>query len=120
MIITNNSKVYEKYKDDYKIYYKECSFREILLYIRDRVHEGYTLLTHPLSSSIKPNETPYKSVLISDYKKSLDYKSLMIIENAILTYDKFKKDKDYTIKLTDRIIDDFKIVDLSIIENAIS
>ena len=43
----------------------------------------------------------------------------MIIENAILTYDKFKKDKDYTIELTDRIIEDFKIVDLSIIENTI-
>ncbi len=120
MIITNNNKVHEKYKNDYKIYYKECSFREILLYVRDRVHEGYVLLTHPLSSSIKPNETPYKSVLISDYKKSLDYKSLMIIENAIITYDKFKKDKDYTVELTDRIIEDFKIVDLSIIQNALS
>jgi len=119
MIITNNNKVYEKYKSDYKVYYKECSFKEILLYVRDRIHEGHILLTHPLSSSIKPNETPYKSVLISDYKKSLDYKSLTIIENAILTYDKFKKDKDYTVELTDRIMDDFKIVDLSIIENAI-
>lgn len=119
MIITNNHKVYEKFKDDYSIYYKECSFREVLLYTRDRIHEGYTLLTHPLSSSIKPNETPYKSVIISDSKKSLDYKSLMIIENAIITYDKFKKDKDYTVELTDRIIDDFKTVDLSIIENSI-
>ena len=119
MIITNNDKVYEQFKNDYKIYYKECSFREILLYVRDRVHEGHVLLTHPLSSSIKPNETPFKSILISDYKKSLDYKSLMIIENAIITYDKFKKDKDYTVELTDRIIEDFKIVDLSIIQSAL-
>mgnify|MGYP000215240802 CR=1 FL=1 len=118
MIITNNDKVYEQFKNDYKIYYKECSFREILLYVRDRVHEGHVLLTHPLSSSIKPNETPFKSILISDYKKSLDYKSLMIIENAIMVYDKFKKDKDYTVELTDKIIEDFKIVDLSVVENA--
>lgn len=120
MIVTNNDKVFQMYKDDYSIYYKECNFREILLYIRDRIHEGHVLLTHPLSSSIKPNETPYKSVIISDYKKSLDYKSLMIIENAIMTYDKFKKDKDYTVELTERIIDDFKMVDLSIMRNAIS
>ena len=119
MIVTNNDKVYEKFKDDYSIYYKECSFREILLYIRDRIHEGHLLLTHPLSSSIKPNETPYKSVLISDDIKGLDYKSLMIIESAIMTYDKFKKDKNFTIELTDKIIDDFKLIDLSIIENAI-
>ena len=43
----------------------------------------------------------------------------MIIESAIMTYDKFKKDKDFTVQLTDKIIDDFKIVDLSIIENAV-
>ena len=118
MIVTNNDKVYKKFKDDYSIYYKECSFREILLYIRDRIHEGHLLLTHPLSSSIKPNETPYKSISSDDIKE-LDYKSLMIIENAIMTYDKFKKDKDFTVELTDRIIDDFKMVDLSIIENAV-
>ena len=112
MIVTNNDKVYEKFKDDYSIYYKEC-------YVRDRIHEGHKLLTHPLSSSIKPNETPYKSILISDDLKSLDYNSLIIIENAIMTYDKFKKDKNFTIELTDKIIDDFKLIDLSIIENAI-
>ena len=71
-----------------------------------------------LPSSLK-GKPPYKSVLISDYKTSLDYKSLMIIENAIMTYDKFKKDKDYTVELTDSIVDDFKMIDLSIIENAI-
>lgn len=119
MIITNNNKVYEEFKSDHNIYYKECSFKDILLYTRDRVHEGYTILTHPLSSSIKPNETPYKSILISDTKKTLDYKSLMIIENALLTYDKFEKDANHTIILNDRIRDDFKVVDLSIIKSAI-
>ena len=71
-----------------------------------------------LPSSLK-GKPPYKSVLISDDIKGLDYKSLMIIENAIMTYDKFKKDKDFTVQLTDKIIDDFKMVDLSIIENAV-
>ncbi|WP_455539054.1 GrdX family protein [Terrisporobacter sp.] len=120
MIVTNNDKVYEKFKADYKVYFKECSFRGILIYVRNKVHEGHEILSHPLSSSIKPNETPYKSILISDYQKSLDYKSLIIIENAILTYDKFKKDKDYTIELTDKIVEDFKTVDLSIIENILN
>ena len=119
MIVTNNDKVYEKFKDDYSIYYKDCSFREVLLYVRDRIHEGHKLLPHPLSSSIKTNETPYKSILTSDDLNSLDYNSLIIIENAIMTYDKFKKDKNFTIELTDKIIDDFKLIDLSIIENAI-
>lgn len=119
MIITNNNKVYEEFKNDYNIYYEECSFKDILLYTRNKIHEGHIILTHPLSSSIKPNETPYKSILISDNKKSLDYKSLNIIENAILTYEKFQKDANHTIILNDRIKDDFKTIDLSIIKSAI-
>ena len=58
-------------------------------------------------------------LLISDNIKELDYKSLMIIENAIMTYDKFEKDAKDTVELTDKIIDDFKDVDLSIIKSAL-
>ncbi|MEG0855637.1 MAG: GrdX family protein [Terrisporobacter sp.] len=119
MIVTNNNKVYEELRNDYNIYYKECSFRDVLVYVRDKVHEGHTLLTHPLSSSIKPNETPYKSILISDKKNNLDNDSLLIIENAILSFDKFAKDANHMIKLTDKIRDDFKFVDLSIIKSAL-
>ena len=43
----------------------------------------------------------------------------MIIENALLTYDKFEKDANHAIILNDRIRDDFKVVDLSIIKSAI-
>ena len=31
-----------------------------------------------------------------------------------MTYDKFKKDKNFTIELTDKIIDDFKSSDIKI------
>lgn len=119
MIVTNNDKVYNELKNDYNIYYEDCSFRNILVYVRDRIHEGHTLLTHPLSSSIKPNETPYKSVIISDKKNKLDNDSLLIIENAILTFDKFARDANYTVELTDRICNDFKTVDLSVIKSAL-
>lgn len=119
MVVTNNDKVFEELKDDYNIYYKDCSFREILLYVRDRIHEGHVLLTHPLSSSIKPNETPYKSIIISDKKNKLDYDSLLIIENALLTFDKFAKDANHTVELTEKIRDDFKVVDLLIIKSAL-
>ena len=119
MIITNNDRVYNELKDEHQIYYKNCSFKEILLDVRDRVHQGYELMTHPLSSSIKPNETPYKSIIMSNSKGNLDYHSLSIIENALLTYDKFAKNADYTVDLTDRIHEDFKLVDLTIIKSAL-
>ncbi len=119
IIITNNDMVYNKYKNEYKIELYDCSIKEVMLKVRDKVHEGYKVLTHPLSSSIKPNESLFKSIMISDDKSVLDYDSVVIIENAIMTCDKFNKIK-YNIVYTDRIIEDFKLIDLTVLESALN
>jgi hypothetical protein len=71
-----------------------------------------------LSGSIKPNETPYKSIIISKNKQNLDEKGLIIIEESILTARKFLENKA-TPNWTDRVLNDFMIIDLSLIENVI-
>lgn len=119
MIITNNNTVYEKYKDKFNINIIDGSFRDVLIKTRDKIHEGYELLTHPLSSSVKPNETPYKSIIISDDKGNINYDSLMIIENSIITYDNFNKVK-LNYKFSDTIIEDFKLIDLTVLESALN
>lgn len=119
IIITNNQYVYEKYKDTMDIIYNEkFSYMEILSFVRDKIHEGHKLLTHPLSGSIKPNETPYKTILISKDKKELDMEGLKIIEESILTARKFQEDK-ITPNWTEKVLDDFRVIDLSLIENVI-
>lgn len=119
VIITNNDMVYNKYKDEYSVEFYDCSIKEIMIKVRDKVHEGFKMLTHPLSSSIKPNESLFKSIIISDNKDILDYDSLIIIENGIITCDKFNKIK-YNIVYTDKIIDDFKLIDLTVLESALN
>jgi hypothetical protein len=119
MIITNNNLVYDKYKDIYKINFVDGTYKDVLILVRNKIHEGYEILTHPLSSSVKPNETPYKSVIISDEKGKLNYDSLTIIENSIITYDKFDKDK-LGIKYSDKVIGDFKLIDLTVLESALN
>lgn len=118
MIITNNEWVYSKYKNIYNILYIDGSYRDVLVKTRDKVQEGYELMTHPLSSSLKPNETPYKSVIISEQKSSLNFDSLYIIENSILAYDRFYKNK--LISLTEKIKEDFKLIDLTVLESALN
>jgi len=118
MIITNNEWVYNKYKDTYDTLFIEGTFRDVLVKIRDKVHEGYELLTHPLASSIKPNETPYKSVLISDVKGNLNYDSVIIIENAIMSFDKFNLNKIKNIN--EKMKEDFKLIDLTVLESALN
>ncbi|NLY44951.1 MAG: GrdX protein [Tissierella sp.] len=119
ILITNNYKVYKKYRDHIDITYDQnFTYLEILEYTRDKIHQGHELLTHPLSGSIKPNETPYKSILISKKRNGLDFNSLSIIEESIKTTEKFLNDK-ITPNWTDKVLEDFKVIDLSLIENVI-
>lgn len=118
MIITNNEMVYNKYKDKYNLLLIDGSYRDVLVKTRDKIQDGYELLTHPLSSSLKPNETPYKSVIISDNKGSLNFESVYIIENSIMVYDRFNKNK--LISLTEKIKEDFKLIDLTVLESALN
>ena len=118
MIITNNELVYSKYKDDYDILFLDGTYRDVLVKTRDKVHEGYELLTHPLSSSIKPNETPYKSVIISDIKGNLNYNSVIIIEDSIMTFDKFNLNKIKNIN--EKMKEDFKLIDLTVLKSALN
>lgn len=117
MIITNNDTVYDAYKNDYNVIFIDGGFKDVLLKVRDYVHKGHELLTHPLSSSIKPNETPYKSVIISDEIGQLNYESVVLIENCIMAFDKFAKIK-LNINYTDKVIEDFKLIDKTVIDNA--
>jgi hypothetical protein len=119
MIITNNNTVFDKYKDKYNINFVDGNFRDVLIKTRDKIHEGYELLTHPLSSSVKPNEAPYKSIIISEKNGSINYDSLMVIENSIITYDNFNKDRK-SFKFNEKIMEDFKLVDLTVLESALN
>ena len=91
-IITNNSKVRDMFSENYNLEYLDTDYIGVLKKIRDMVHLGFKLYTHPLSGSIKPNETPYKSVIVSDTCKGLDFESLEIIESSIRVAEKFLKD----------------------------
>lgn len=119
IIITNNKYVEEKFKTILDVeYYEDKDYMSILEYVRDKIHSGHELLTHPLSGSIKPNETPYKSIIISGEVNGLDESGLKIIEESILTAKKFIKDRT-TPKWTESILDDFRVIDLSLMENVI-
>ena len=116
-IVTNNTMVYDRFKDSYYFIFFDFSYSGILIKVRDMVHAGHQLLSHPLSGSVKPNETPYKSVLVSKTVGKLDFKSLSIIEQSIVVCEKFGANRFH---LTESICDDFMIIDLSLISGALS
>jgi hypothetical protein len=115
-VITNNPLVKEELSNKEDICYFEATYEDILLEVRACIYDGYKLLSHPLSGSVKPGETPYKSVLISTKKETVDIQSARIIEQALETRRKFV---DRTKGLKESVLSDFQMVDMTLLESAL-
>ena len=98
-------------------FHPELNYREILVKVRDMVYAGHTLYTHPLAGSVKPNETPYKSVVVSVEPHGFDMMESEIISNAIGVYDKFKP---IGWQLAERHHKDFQLIDYTLLAGAIN
>lgn len=115
ILITNNPMVNERYGAQIETKYEEnFAYLDILTYTRDQIHLGHQLLTHPLSSSIKPNETPYKSILISKARGAVDFDSIKLIEESIDSCKKFQENRK-TPNWTEQIKQDFMLIDCDLI-----
>lgn len=116
-IITNNTLVYQKYQKRFTVRMNEDEYEQVLIKVRDLVHRGWRLCTHPLAGSIKPNETPYRSIVIRK-GSGLDCQSLELIENSINVYRGFIRNTTPP-AWSEKILDDFRVVDLNILESAL-
>ena len=104
----------------YKVVFIEGTMMDTLKKVRDCIHIGHKLLTHPLMSSIKPNETPYRTICISiEILSKVDLQSLSIIEECIMTTQKFLNDFK-TPQWNEKILLDFQLIDYDIIDHAIN
>ena len=116
-LITNNPKFIEENLKDIEIEYLDVSYVDILRKVRDYVHENWEIVTHPLYGSVKPNETIYRTIVIKE-NNSLDITSVNLISDAILTFKKFRNNREVP-QWTDRVKDDFSVIDHDLILNAI-
>ena len=116
-LITNNPKFIEENLKDIEIEYLDVSYIDILRKVRDHVHENWEIVTHPLYGSVKPNETIYRTIVLKE-NNSLDITSVNLISDAILTFKKFRNNREVP-QWTDRVKDDFSVIDHDLILNAI-
>lgn len=85
------------------------------------VAAGYRLLSHPLTGSIRPDITPYKTVLLSASPGAVDPVSLQLIDRAAGYAERLYRLREtplYT-QWDARTREDFQLVDLSIVEQAL-
>ena len=60
---------------------------DVLIRVRDGVHRGDRLLTHPLCGNLRPYQQPFRSILIEEHPGELvDLDSLSLIEEAVAVY----------------------------------
>ncbi len=116
LIITNNKKVLDELGSEKNIEYHDIDALELLYIVRNKIHTGSILLSHPLSGSIKPNENPYKSILIDEKVGKLDYDSLMTIENSINTFIKFRN-MGIKVSSEKKAQDDYSLIDFTLINS---
>ncbi|MBN2898056.1 MAG: GrdX family protein [Clostridia bacterium] len=123
-VITNNAKLLEAdalktFDIDEVIYMDTLDIIEVMKTVRNYIHKGHKLLTHPLSGSVKPVETPFKSVAISVDPATLDMQSLSIIGDAILMAEKFKRNENRALTIPESILDDFRLIDYDLIRSGL-
>ncbi len=117
LILTNNPKVIADFG---KLNHQVCdTYEQVLLQTRDRIHTGSCLLMHPLAGSVKPGESPYRSVVIDHQDDFLDMRSLEIIEGAIDRFNTMTavpRDRFYN----EKTLADFQLIDFELLTSALT
>lgn len=117
LILTNNPLVVKCLGNEYKIRFEQnATYRDILVEARDMVYAGHTLYTHPLSGSVKPNETPYKSIVLSDVAKKFDTDMANIMGESVQAFDKFTPRNRV---MTEKLLEDFQLIDYTLLCGAL-
>ena len=83
----------------------------------DKLTEMYHSAKTTPAVIVKPKETPYKSVLISERKEKVDGESVRLIENAILVCQKFQDKSKY---YKEEVYKDFQLVDWTLLESGLA
>jgi len=130
-IITNNPRVLAKYPA--MTDFIDTGAEGVLKAVRDRVHSGAVVISHPLSGSMAADSCPYRSIIISrsgnNGDVNTDFLSLQLIESAldmarppsVISSGSGGGQSQGHISITDsRLLDDYQVIDLDIIESAIN
>ena len=118
IIITNNDRVYGKYEKNMQVILLD-TYEEVLIKVRDMVYDRHKLLTHPQASSLKPNQTPFRSVIVYPKGSEDNTDDILLIEKCIDIYRSWQEIAPTPEKYADNVANDFKKIDLSVIDGVI-
>ena len=118
VIVSNNKLVKENLSSYFEIIFVEGNLLQTMEKARNLIHKGYRLLTHPLSGSIKPNHTPYKTIVLEKREGKVDVDSLLIMEDSISRVISLLRDRPVP-DWPEKYLKDFRLIDYDLIRNAL-
>lgn len=118
IVVTNNNSLIESEKDfsdviDYV--FVDGNFLDVLVKVRDLIHMGHKLISHPLGASIRIMFSPVRSILLSDEKYDADILFMEVIESSI---DKYKATMENR-NIDFRNKDDYEFIDIELLKSAL-
>ena len=115
ILLTNNDKAVDKFGNTIKcIMCKD--YEEVMIKTRDMVYAGHKLLTHPQASSLKPNQTLYRSIIIYPKEGEDNTEDILLIEKCVETFRQWQDIAKSSESYPENVADDFKTIDLSVIK----
>lgn len=115
IVVTNNSSVVREEQD----IFISGDLLAVMRRCRDLIHQGHVLVSHPLAGSVKPNETPYKSIVIGRQSSNrVDYQSLGVMEASLRTAQRMLGERPLP-QYPERVLLDFQLIDRMLLESAL-
>ncbi len=119
LILTNNPMAAEKFAHCGEVrFYPEDNYRQLLIRVRDLVYVGHRLQNHPLYGSLRPHETPYRTVVVSAEASTPDMEECTILSDSLSRLDSFLlPDKNV---MSEKLLHDYQLIDCSLVERIFS
>jgi len=119
IIVTNNSKVFNFYKETNEVIFNQKQdLVEFLGFIKEKIYEGHQVLSDPILSNIERPENPYKSIAISrEIFEENDYQE-KLIEKVIGIAQKIKNRKKFY-EFNENSLEEYRFIDLNLLNDAI-
>jgi len=116
LIITNNPIV--KNINNAEICFVKGDQRQVLYQVLNKVAVGHSLLSHPLAGSIKAEDNPYRSVVLSSSTAETDLSNLNMLEYCLGKVESGVRDGMQSRQL-DQLARDFQMIDKELLDNAL-
>ena len=118
--ITNNPLLEQKGIRNIEYHY-DMDVLDILRYTADEVARGCSLMSHPLTGSIRPDITPYKSIIVTLESAKHDPVSQIIMERAVVYAEDLYSMREVPLCKTcsEEAKQDFQLIDYTIISRAL-